>query len=419
MSQMPQQQGPTPRDPMMGDAPPPPRSSFGLKVFLLVLALGSFVAAHYLLKKHDGPPAATPPSAVTPTPSAASGPVEITVAYGTEKREWFTWAAGEFSRTPEGRNVRVNLKGLGSLEAAQALLRGADKPADQIHVWCPASSLYKDVFVRDWRAKFGSSPIAREEPVALTPMVYVFWDERYAAFNKKYPTVSFSSIGEALAERGGWGAVAGRPEWGLVKFGHTHPNQSNSGLMTLVLMAYDYHHKNAGLAVADIVDVKFQDWLGQFERGVNYQTNSTGNLMRDMVLKGPSTYDALFVYESVVIEHLKNAEGRWQGLKVVYPALNSWNDNPYYIIDAPWSSKEQRAAADAFLNFLLTEPVQRQALVHGFRPANVRVSIKTADSPFELYKDAGLRVDLQSVCEPPKAEVMENLLASWQRSVGR
>jgi ABC-type glycerol-3-phosphate transport system substrate-binding protein len=396
---------------MMAGAPP---STFGLKVLLLFLAIGSFIGAHYLLKKHD---AASPSSSASTPQSTASGPLEIGIAYGTEKRDWLTSAAADFAKTPAGKNVKINLKGMGSLEAAQAILRG-DKAAESIHVWCPASSLYRDIFVTDWRAKYGggAKPIAREEPVALTPMVYVFWDERYAAFTGKYPQVSFTAIGQALAEKGGWDAIAQKPEWGLFKFGHTHPNESNSGLMTLVLMAYDYHHKSAGLNVADIVSVPFQEWLGNFERGVNYRSNSTGNLMREMVLKGPSTYDALFVYESVAIEQLKNAEGRWQGLKIVYPKLNAWNDNPYYVLDAPWSTKEHRAVAEAFLDFLLSEPVQRDALSHGFRPANVKVSIKFAGSPFEQYKDTGLQVDLATVCEPPKAEVMDNLLASWQRS---
>ena len=41
-------------------------------------------------------------------------------------------------------------------------------------------------------------------------------------------------------------AIAGKPEWGLFKFGHTHPDQSNSGLLTLVLMAYEFAGKRRG-----------------------------------------------------------------------------------------------------------------------------------------------------------------------------
>jgi ABC-type sulfate transport system substrate-binding protein len=167
-----------------------------------------------------------------------------------------------------------------------------------------------------------------------------------------------------------------------------------------------------------VVNAGFQQWLTSLERNTSGLTNSTGNMMKEMVLKGPSSYDAVLVYEAVAIDYLKNAEGRWGQLRVVYPEYNAWNDNPYYIINAPWSTPEQRKAAQTFLDFLLTERIQREALVHGFRPANPNVPVKFAGSPFEIYAVNGVQVDLQKICDPPKAEVVNNLLASWQRAQG-
>jgi ABC-type sulfate transport system substrate-binding protein len=154
------------------------------------------------------------------------------------------------------------------------------------------------------------------------------------------------------------------------------------------------------------------------ERGASGLLNSTGNMMREMILKGPSSFDALLVYENVAIDYLKNAEGRWGQLRVAYPSKNMWNDNPYYILDVPWSSAAHREAAEAFLEFLMTEPIQKEALAHGFRPGNPSVPIKVAGSPFESLAPYGVRVDLGSICEAPKAEVINNLLASWQRNQG-
>ena len=141
--------------------------------------------------------------------------------------------------------------------------------------------------------------------------------------------------------------------------------------------------------------------------------------MRDMILRGPSSFDAVFVYESVAVDFLKNAEGRWGPLRIVYPDLNMWNDNPYYVLDASWSSGAQRKAAGDFLDFLMSEPVQRESLTHGFRPGNPQVSIKAPQSPFVQYGSSGLRVALTTSCEPPSATVISNLLGSWQRGVGR
>ncbi|KAF0225292.1 MAG: hypothetical protein FD167_4910, partial [bacterium] len=215
-----------------------------------------------------------------------------------------------------------------------------------------------------------------------------------------------------------WLAIANKPEWGLFKVGHTHPIKSNSGLMTLVLIGYDYTNKTKDLSLKDILDPKFQDWMLGLEKGVNGLADSTGTMMKEMVLKGPSSFDAVFVYENVAIDQLKNAQGRWGELKIVYPRQNMWSDNPYYIIDSSWSTKDHKAAAEVFLKFLLTDPIQKQSLVHGFRPANPNVPIKFPESPFTLYEKYGLRIEPGSTCEPPKAEVINNLLALWQRSQG-
>jgi hypothetical protein len=388
------------------------RLSAAGKVVVALVVLACIGGAYWLIRGRTGTP--SEPGASTATSSGSGARVEVGIAYGTEKQRWMEWAVDEFAKTPEGADVKINLIPKGSLEAAQAIL-GGDK---SIHVWSPASSLTKESFVSEWQMKNGGNPIVGEQNLALTPMVFVMWDDRFRAFAQKYPSVSFVSVGQALAEKGGWGAIAGKPEWGLFKFGHTHPNQSNSGLATLVLMAYDNRGKSRALAVADVVDTGFQTWLRDVERSVSGLSNSTGNLMKEMVLKGPSSFDGVFVYENVAIDYLQNAEGRWGTLHVVYPTKNIWNDSPYYVLNVPWSGDEQREAAKVFLDFLMSERVQRQSLAHGFRPGDPNVPIRTPESPFTLYQKYGLQVDIAETCEAPKADVLSNLLASWQRSQG-
>jgi ABC-type glycerol-3-phosphate transport system substrate-binding protein len=388
------------------------------KVFIFLFIVGCVSGAYYLFVQKPRSPGGVRSSSGSGESVfdsfGSQDRVEIGIAYGTEKQRWLQWAVEEFAKTKDGKKIKVNLIPMGSLEGAHAILNGDQR----VQVWSPASALYKDTFVQEWQVKYSKNPILKEEPLALSPMVFVFWDERYQAFVPKYKTASFLTLAQALQEKGGWESIAQKPEWGLFKLGHTHPNESNSGLMTIVLAAYSYQKKTKGLELKDVVDVGFQNWLQNFERGVSGFSNSTGNMMREMVLKGPSSYDALIVYESVVIDYLKNAEGRWGQLRVVYPEYNAWNDNPYYIIDAPWSSKDQRKAADTFLQFLLSEPIQKESLNHGFRPANPSVPIRFADSPFVKYADYGIKVDLGKICDPPRGEVVNNLLQSWQRSQG-
>jgi serine/threonine protein kinase len=344
-------------------------------------------------------------------------PVEINVAYGTEKRQWLEAATAEFHKSAAGRGIKVNLHGMGSMEAARAVIDGP-QPVP-IHVWSPASSAYRDAFEREWRVKHTNQPIVKFENLALTPMVFVTWDSRHEAFLKKFKTVTFKTMAEAMHEPGGWGTIASQAEWGRVKLGHTHPELSNSGLLTLVLMAYEFFQKERNLSHADVSQPEFQKWLREFERAVarpgGTLSSSTGTLMRDMVLCGPSQYDCVIIYENLAIDYLEAARDRWGELRVDYPAPNIWNEHPYYILDVPWSDSRQRRAATEFLKFLMSEPIQKDALNHGFRPGNPDVTVRFPESPLVRLAKHGLRIDLPRMCEPPKDDILQELLASFRR----
>ena len=110
-------------------------------------------------------------------PTAAE-PVVVNIAYGTEKKKWLEDALAEFLKTPAGQGVDIKLIGMGSVEGAMAVLDGPkpkESPHLPIHVWSPASSVYRDVLETQWKVKHGASPILAAENLALTPMVFVMW----------------------------------------------------------------------------------------------------------------------------------------------------------------------------------------------------------------------------------------------------
>ena len=225
-----------------------------------------------------------------------------------------------------------------------------------------------------------------------------------------------------MDEPDGWGKIAQRPDWGHFKFGHTDPNKSNSGLQALVLMAYEFAGKQRGLTLKDITEPRFQAWLRSFERGItrlgSSLTHSTGTLMDEMVLRGPSQYDCLVVYENLATDYMQAAIQRWgtEGeFHVAYPNPNVWNEHPYYILDVPWSDDRQKKAAADFLEFLMSEPVQRRALEHGFRPGNSAVPVNLPSSPLIRHQESGLKIHLPVISEPPSADVIMNLLGSFRR----
>lgn len=367
----------------------------------------------------------SPDSESRSAPAPAPEPVLVNIAYGTEKRKWLEAALEDYRKTPAGQGVRINLLGMGSVEGANAVLDGpkpSEAPHEPIHVWSPASSAYRDVLVTEWRIKHGGSPILAADNLALTPMVFVMWKPRYQAFVKHFGTVNFRNLGQAMNESEGWGKIAGQPEWGLFKLGHTDPNRSNSGLQALVLMAYEFAGKQRGLTVRDIAAERFQEWLRSFERGITRHgsslTHSTGTLMEQMVLRGPSQYDCLVVYENLAFDYMQAAIQRWGTdgeFYVAYPDPNVWNEHPYYILDVPWSDNRQRKAAADFLKFLMSVPVQRRALEHGFRPGNPEVPVNSPESPLVRSQKYGFKLSLPVISEPPTGDVTMNLLGSFRR----
>ncbi len=337
-------------------------------------------------------------------------PVEIGIAYGTEKQKWLKWAVDEFAKTDNGKKIKINLIPMGSIEGADAVLK-QDK---RIHVWSPASGLVRNLLVEPWQKEHGKDPIASDAPLALSPMVIVMWADRYEAFIAKYSEVNFKTIAEALNEQTGWAAIASKPEWGPFNFGHTSPEHSNSGLLTLVLMAYDYAGVVRDVKPAQIMDAGFLTWLETMAKNTSHDEKSTGTLMNAMLQRGPSEFSGVVTYEHLALDNLKVAEGRWGKIKVVYPTRSAWNDNPYYVLDVPWSNQEQKDAAELFRDFLLSVKAQQVARdEYLFRPASLELPILDEKSAFTKLQDV-VKIDVTAI-RAPSAEVLNQLLQVWKK----
>jgi Ca-activated chloride channel family protein len=338
-------------------------------------------------------------------------PVEIGIAYGTEKKDWLEWAVTEFGKTEHGKNIKITLIPMGSVEGAKAVLE-QDK---RIQVWSPASSLIQSLLVEPWQKEHNKDPILSDAPLVLTPMVIVMWADRFEAFKAKYNEVSFKSIVSAATEKTGWTAIADKPDWGLFTFGYTKPTYSNSGLMALVLMAYDYAGLSRDVKPEHVMDEGFIGWLKTAQESLSSEEESTNKLMDSMLRHGPSQLNGVFVYENLALTSLKTAENRWGKLKIIYPTRSVWNDNPFFILDVPWSSEEQRQAAKIFQQFLLSADAQKVARDKFlFRPASLELPITGEGSAFDALQDV-VKTDVATI-KRPSAEVLNQLIQLWKRN---
>ncbi|QRN99593.1 substrate-binding domain-containing protein [Archangium violaceum] len=352
----------------------------------------------------------------------SSGPAtEITFLYSTEKKEWVEAAVAGFQQ--ENPSIRVKLVGKGSLDAAQAILDGKERPT----VWSPADSAVLRMLASDWSTDpqrgqlFATSGDDAPQPLVITPLVFVVWEDRAEVLQKASGgVVSWKAIHKAVASDQGWPAIGGKPEWGFVKLGHTDPTRSNSGLQAMLLATLEFYGKRSGLSVGDLLKPEYQTWVKELEKGVTRFETSTGTFMTDMVRFGPSKYDMAVVYENLAISQIGNAQGRWGNLKVYYPALTLWSDHPAALLLGDWVTPEQQDAARKWLAYLRSRPVQERALAFGFRPADPSVPLKTQDAanPFTRLASQGIQVDVPPVAEVPEGPVVRNLLTMWSRVVG-
>ncbi|MCG8349313.1 MAG: substrate-binding domain-containing protein [Chloroflexales bacterium] len=354
----------------------------------------------------------------------AGEPVIVSIAYGTEKREWFEEAKRRFEATSPrvgGRPIEVQLQGVGSREIVFEIVQEQRQPT----VVSPASSIQIELLHHEWQKRKGTSILLSGDdaprPLVLTPLVMVVWEERANILWPNGPRNFWDDLHSALRNARGWEGLGGDVRWGPVKFGHTSPETSNSGMQTLVLMAYGYYDKSRDLTIQEVNDARFLEWLQQIEQAVAAPAPSTGVFMENFVRQGPGGYDFVMIYENLAIQNADAASRLWGPIRVYYPPATIISDHPYAILNAPWVSSEQRAAAARFRDFLLSREIQELALQSGFRPVDPEVSIQTNDpnNPFNRYAASGITPDITQQVVVPPAEVLNELIDVWTAEIQR
>ncbi len=371
---------------------------------------------------------------------ARANTITLRVIYGSEKQAWFTDAINRFEQTNPG--ITIDAVAEGSVQGYNALsqltpnantLTGGDPiPA----VWSPASQL--EVNLVNSNTQMGHPLAVSCKQLVISPVVIISWAERakaFADFYKDKGGITLANLEDALDPQGKvggkWAGLNANANWGYIKFGHTDPTQSNSGLMTLVLVANNFYNRATPMTVADITDGKFVNWLTVFEKANtvtpgSQAASSTGFLVNDMVVKGPSQYDFVMAYESLAISNFQNAQGRQgQFFSISYPQFALESDHPFCIIDHPSITAAQRDAAKKFQDFLLTSAIQKLALTYGFRPADPTIPLFGANTPFDdaSLVAAGLGADVKNggavqAIQSPDGPTLQQLMLGWRRITG-
>lgn len=337
-------------------------------------------------------------------------PVQLQIAYGSEKKSWLEEQIASFvstgPRTSSGRPIQIHGRAMGSGEAVQDILSGTSKP----HVFSPASGAYVTLLNDRFQSAGHNKPLSPPgEPLVLSPIVIAMWRPMASALGWPNKPIGWKDLLKVNANPKGWGAFD-RPEWGSFKLGHTHPEFSNSGLLSVLAEAYAGARKTRGLTTEDLDSKQTRSFVHSVEQAIVHYGKSTGFFAEKMLERGPSYLSAAVLYENLVIEsYAKNSSGT--PLVAIYPVEGTfWSDHPYAILDAEWVGADEKEAATAFLAHLKSKPAQERALAHGFRPADPTVRIA---SPLDPAHGADPKQP-QTLLEVPGAEVLRKLLEVWK-----
>lgn len=339
--------------------------------------------------------------------------VEVTIAYGSEKQVWMEDVVKRYNdaanKLPSGQQIVITATPMGSADSLNRILSGELKPT----VWSPASKILIPVANDAWgKANNGAKLVEDNAPqLVLSPVVIGMWEPMARALGWPDKPIGWGDIAELAASGKTW-ADYGRPEWGPFQFGHTHPDYSNSGIASILAVAYAGTNKTRGLTAADVNADATKQFMADVEGSVIHYGESTGFFGTQMFTRGPSYLSAAVLYENLIIQ--SRDKTRYPNLSLpivaIYPKEGTfWTDNPYGILNAPWVSAEQREAATAFQNYLLATPQQQLALQYGFRPADLNVPLGAP-----IIAENG--VDPQqprTLLEVPSADVIAAVRGIW------
>lgn len=342
--------------------------------------------------------------------------VTVTMVYGSEKEAWLVPLIEEFNqqrnRTEAGSTIVVEATPMGSIESGDAIVEQRIQPT----VWSPASSAYVPVTDANWRRDHGENLVVdTPNDLVLSPVVIAMWRPMAEALGWPDEALGWSDVAELSISDEGWAAYD-YPEWGSFKFGHTAPNRSNSGIISVIAEAYAGAEKQRGLTMEDLESEDVRAFMAAVESSIIHYGSSTGFFARRMFERGPSYLSAAVMYENLIVaQEAKRIAGEVAQIPVVaiYPKEGTfWTNNPYVILNAEWVTAEEKEAAEDFEAFLLAEEQQRGAIELGFRPADPSIQLS---SPLDAQHGVDPKQP-QTVLEIPEAEVIQDIVALWRET---
>jgi Ca-activated chloride channel family protein len=383
------------------------------RIVFVVIVLGalSIVSLGVLIQALSNLGAEDEKAAGTPLPAGA---VVVEIHSSNTKQDWMDQVVASFNaggHTVNNKPIVATVAHIGSGSSMNDILEGKVQPV----VWSPGSDLWVTSINQAWQDRTGGQLIRAECPATLRlPLAIAMWRPMAEALGWPNEPIGWDDLAALSTNPDGWAAF-GHPEWGEFKFGHPHPEHSNSGMLSLVAEVYSAAGLVEGLTVEAVKSQAVMDDVGAVEQRVFHYGKTDTDILLRMTQRGPEYLHAVTSYEANVIKWNRDhgSELRFP-LVAIYPDDGTfWVENPYCILDAAdWVSDEQEQAAVIFRDYLLSSQQQALAVDWGLRPANAGVALH---APIDLEHGAVPAITIEQVphLAYPSDEVVGHILDVW------
>jgi Ca-activated chloride channel family protein len=388
----------------------PKVSGNAIVVTLAVLLFGCIILGALLLPtlrdafqgNTDNPPSDN----VTATPAPPKDAVAIEISSSNTKEDWMNAVAAQFNSeqhtNADGRIIFVTVKHVTSGGSQQAILDGKSQPV----VWSPGDQSWIDEANRVWRDRNGKLliPDACESSV-LAPIGFAMWRPMAEALGWPDKPISWDDIARLSADPLGWESL-GHPEWGQFKFGHTHPDYSNVGLLSLTTVAYSTLGKTEGLTADEVYSQTVVDVFRSIEQNTYHYGLQNRPLMQILAQRGPDYLHAITTSEAETLKANVEFQATMRyPLVFIFPSKGTfWSEQPYCVLAGDWVTDEQKEAAQIFKKYLLDKKQQEMAINYYLRPIDTSIPLH---APLALDSGTDPRVTTKTVpaLQSPSAEV--------------
>ena len=367
-------------------------------------------------------------STATPRPSQEA--IEVRIVCSIPVEPWVNEAAKAFNATDsrlEGRPIVVTIIPMDGLTAMGYYEREEMDPMPT--AWIPDNRYLVDLVNATYKSKRGRDVFLtdgeyRARPVATSLFSWGIYKSRADVLSASYGDINWQTIHDAAMAKGGWREIGGDActecaEWGYFKLVVPNPRKNAAGLSAMVAAAGEYYDKTS-ITVEDVTDPAFQAWLGELMGAVT--DYSSAYSVEDLALFGYSMGDGGQLLESDLLVNMEGIQNRWADpLVIEYPLYLTWFDFPFTVWMGPETTATEKNAALAFQQYLLAPEQQQQALARGLRPANLEVSLESADSLFVRWQDQGAMTQLPRFTRmrSPDREVLLALLRWFDLNVAQ